>query len=352
MWLWWFNISFNAYTVWLTFLSLVTTVGFALLGYFINEFFDKASDAKAGKINKLAFVSGSTQCGIFIGSLLLTFLPWVWLPSTLFSWCLITTQVGFFLMYSLPFPRFKEHTYLSLIIDASYAYVVPLLLSFYTFSLIAEQPGFPLWFYLFSAAVFFIGIRNIIIHQVNDVFKDAQTGMRTLPMVLGVSGTKKIVQIIWLYESFLWLIFCLLLFFTSYIFFIYIIAYCIVSILFIANFFFNQRDLYKQVLIINHGYMYLYPIFMLFLLANLNLQWWILIPFHLIFLVPHQYPLKAYHIAAQCMHQLHRVVVVHIRGIASKLVNYPIYHAFKMAGIDLIKENKTAADVLFKRKRK
>ena len=82
LWLWGFGLPFTIEIIWLTFLSLVTTVGFASLGYFINEFFDKESDARAGKINKLAHLSPGIQIFIFSLVLALTLLPWIWLPST------------------------------------------------------------------------------------------------------------------------------------------------------------------------------------------------------------------------------------------------------------------------------
>ncbi|MBL7777701.1 MAG: UbiA family prenyltransferase [Chitinophagales bacterium] len=353
----WFQIPFTSQTVWLTFLSLVTTVGFSSLGYFINEYFDKASDAKAGKLNKLAYMPSSAQFGIFIGSLLLTFFPWIWLPSTFFSWCLITTQVSLFLMYSLPFSRFKEHTYLSLIIDASYAYVVPLWLSFYTFSLIAGQPGSPLWFHLFSAAVFFVGIRNIVVHQIKDVFRDARLGLNFLPLRLGVNATRVALHTLLVYECFF-----MFLFMVAFVYekppFIILFFFCAVGFMLQVNsIFVAKSENWREGFFANRIYQYAFPLGALTLLSTTDLKWLIIVvPLHLLLLFPPSYVSAASDFTCYVFHKLKsalvHVVVTYFRHLLSMAINYPIYLFFKLIGIDLIKENKTAADVLFGRKKK
>ncbi len=352
MWLWWFQISVSATTLWLTFLSLVTTIGFASLGYFINEFFDKESDAKAGKINKLAYLPATYQAGVFLVAVTLTFLPWIWLPTTALSWMLIALQLALFLIYSLPVPRLKEHTYLSLVIDSGYAYVVPLLLSFYTFSLIAGLPGFPIWFYLFMSAVFFIGIRNIIIHQVRDVFKDAQSGMRTLPMILGVEKTKKMVVVVLLYEALLWLLAGVLLIQLHAVFLLFVSLHTLVALWALRKSPLHLYDPQTDELFINWSYLYLFPVMMILLAGMYHPLWLMLLPFHLALLFPYYLFEKAALRTKRAYYGIITFIAIDVRRAGSVLVNYPIYYVFRIVGIDLIKEKKSAAEVLFGKKKK
>ena len=53
LWLILFDIPFSISSVLLLILSLITSFGFAALGYFINEFFDKKDDENYNKVNKL-----------------------------------------------------------------------------------------------------------------------------------------------------------------------------------------------------------------------------------------------------------------------------------------------------------
>ena len=92
-------------------LSICTSFGFAALGYFINEFFDKKHDAQAGKINKLAILTWPKQLFLFLLILVLCFAPWLVLPTSRFSIILITIEILCFLLYSLPFIRLKNTYY-------------------------------------------------------------------------------------------------------------------------------------------------------------------------------------------------------------------------------------------------
>jgi len=352
MWLWWFKLPFSTHTILLTLLSLITTVGFASLGYFINEFFDKASDAKAGKLNKLTFLSPQLQAAVFLSAVVLTFIPWVWLPSTALSWLLIGMQILLFLVYSLPFPRLKESTYLSIVIDSLYAYLVPLVLSFYTFSLIAGVTGIPAWFYLFGASVFFIGLRNIIIHQVNDVMKDKQSGIMTLPLVSGVQSTKKILLAILLYEAFFGLLSIVALMKFNLVVLVYGFICFSIALRAIRIAMKSDFDPQRDDLFINWSYLYFFPLFTLVAAGVGNPFWLLLLPLHLTFLFPHYLIDKAILHLRRNYYKVVVFVSVEVRDALSKMVNYPLYYAFKLFGIDLKKENKSAADVLLGKRKK
>jgi 4-hydroxybenzoate polyprenyltransferase len=135
LWLLLFKIEFSLGALSLLLLSLITSFGFASLGYFINEYFDQEDDTKAGKVNKLKVVGKSNQIILLVIIVLATFTPWLVLPFNKISGALVTAQITLFLLYaSTPF-RLKKNSYLSGIIDALYAYIVPLVLSHYTYYL-------------------------------------------------------------------------------------------------------------------------------------------------------------------------------------------------------------------------
>jgi 4-hydroxybenzoate polyprenyltransferase len=54
LWLVWFRTPFSIEAMTLIALSLITAIGFAALGYLINEYFDQEDDARAGKLNRMA----------------------------------------------------------------------------------------------------------------------------------------------------------------------------------------------------------------------------------------------------------------------------------------------------------
>ena len=352
LWLFYFQIKYSTEAIILFVLSLVTSCGFASLGYFINEFFDKKSDAKAGKINRLALLPGIYQFLLFSATLSITILPWLVLPFDKFSICLISLEFFLFLIYSLPYPRFKEIALLSNLIDALYAYVVPLILAFHTYSLFAGGK-FDSFILLFSITAFVIGFRNILIHQVNDVFKDKKSGIKTLPAFLGVYNTNLLIKLLIFFEFVLVNAFSIDIFFKTPLFLIWIIFF---NLYFLIKLYRNRHGLSSIYISIqqtrhftDHIYQIFFPLITLGLLLYLDYRWLLLLPLHLFFLVPKSlfeniknYLLKMLSYAIGLSSRLKNIFF----RILSTIVNYPIYYLFLLFGVDLKKENKSALEYL------
>ncbi len=352
LWLVWFNFKFSPSHLIVIGLSLLTTIGFAALGYFINEFFDKKSDAKAGKINRLAMIPFWSQSLILIAILLITFLPWNWLPRNQVSYCLILLQISLFLAYSLPFPRLKESVYFSIVIDALYAYPVPLLLSFHTFSLLSGTETYPNWFSLFMLASFFIGVRNIITHQIQDLFRDSASGLRTFPMVIGVNRTITIQTIVFAYEVFL--ISLSILVFSLHFWLVLVALF--VYWFYAWHIFVNQKsfkspgDMYVG---INKSYSLVFPIVVLIFLS---VRWpigWMVLLIHGGILVPINFWRNVLNIIVPILVRfrivIHQFLVNELKHFLSLCINYPIYFLFKIGGVDLKKEGVSAFEYLRKK---
>lgn len=345
LWLWWFKIELSFSSFLLFILSFITTFGFAALGYFINEFFDKEVDAKAGKINKLAFLPPLYQALLFIGCVAATFLPWLWLPLNQTSVLLFACEIFLFLIYSLPFPRLKETPLISGFIDSGYAYVVPLLLSFYTYSLFAHSENVQM-IYVLAAAVFMIGFRNITIHHVNDIFKDKLSSTITLPQVIGVNATNRLVLVLLLQEIFLVLVWSLILALQQPLFWLWVIVYLgslAVSCYLIApKFRFSFLSIEPARHLTDPIYQYVFPGVTLLLAITTDYKWLLLVPFHAAFMLTEAMQKIAwdtiYHKSRALKYVGIRTVVVPIKIMG----NYAIYYSFLAVGANLRKENMSA----------
>lgn len=173
-------------------LFLLSAVGFAATGYLINEFFDRPTDRHAGKPNRLAAVRPTHAALLGLVSLTLALVPWLWLPSNLLTWGLMAGELMLFILYAAPGLRWKDTPVLSNLTDAAYAYLIPMLLTFHTVHLTAGKP-LPVSIAPYALAMSVVGLRNITVHQVNDLHVDSRTHLRSLPMLLGNRATSRLI---------------------------------------------------------------------------------------------------------------------------------------------------------------
>lgn len=352
-WLWWFEIEFTADAILLFLLSFITTIGFAALGYFINEFFDKQVDAKARKVNMLAVLPALYQAALLLGCILFAFLPWIWLPKDKITYSLITVEVLFFLLYSLPFPRLKNISFLSGFIDSGYAYVIPLMLSFYTYSLFANT-NVPSMIYLLMAIVFLIGFRNITIHHVNDIFKDIRSGTQTLPQTIGVQKTNILIIILLVLEICVMLIWSVGIAWSKPLFVTWILSFIAFLLLRVKFLFHSFKFEYFSIEPARHltdpGYQYVFPAVCLGLAITVDIKWMVIVPFHFALLLTKPMQVIAWETVYWKTIQLKyagiRAFTTVVVIPCSLVVNYTIFFIFLMAGTDLRKEKKSALMVL------
>lgn len=356
LWVWWFQIPFNLSGVLLLLLSLLTTAGFASLGYLTNELFDIESDLKAGKRNRLAGLPASYVALAFVLSLLVTFLPWLHLPANRTSWVLISAEILAFLLYSLPFPRLKKVPVCSNVLDAAYAYTLPLLLSFHTFHLASPStPLAPLWvFALFAVVVTISGLRNIVIHQIDDVFRDKISGIYTLPMMLGTGLTTRLLLVLLIGETALHLIWAIALGAYHTVFVVWALLY-VSSLIFTASRYtekatLNYFSIHKARHLTDNTNQIVFPLFTLTLLVLANSYWAVIIPVHIFLLMPPLIlvPVTIFIRDSMTYTRYHvphyfRLMVIYPLSL---VVNYSIYFIFRLVGVNLKKQKKSALDVL------
>jgi 4-hydroxybenzoate polyprenyltransferase len=344
LWIWHFGLPWEGRTLLLVLLSLVTAAGFAALGYFINEFFDQRHDALAGKPNRITPLSTGQRLMVLSATVTAAFAPWLWLPADGVSWVLIASQVGLFLVYSLPFPRLKAVPIASNLVDTGYAYLVPLLLSFRTYMLFAEGE-IPRWLWPLMVVVALIGLRNILIHQVNDLFNDRRAGMRTLPQVIGPKGTTIALIALIGAEVVAFLLFGKLLAAEE----VWMSALPVLVTVFYVVRVVKLRDRVALRFIpleeVRHltdpFYQLIFPVILLVALTMADVRWLMLLPFHAALLTPAHVFTRVFAGSREAWWWADRQRPV-VRAAVSASVNYPIYWFFRLFGVDLVREGKSA----------
>ena len=350
LWLILFNIPLSASSLLLLVMSLITSFGFAALGYFINEFFDKEDDTKAGKINKLMLLSGPKQLVIFCAILAFTFAPWLILPFNSNSITLIGVQVGLFLVYAMPPLRFKKVPYLSVITDALYAYTVPFILSYYTYFLYAGANTINILFVIsYGTLLFVAGFRNIIIHYINYIFKDKKSEITTLPRMLGVKATNNLLKFLLCAEA-------LVSFFVIYLVglqeaWLWLLCIAVLYLLYKA---YRQAQALHDDIIVNRPirhvpdlyYQVYAPAIILLVLVIKNPIWLLIAPIHIALFVP----LFRLHPIISWFQRINfRLYYIWIRKLTSCVVNYTIFFLFLLIGVNL-KNRQTSAWGYLKKK--
>jgi 4-hydroxybenzoate polyprenyltransferase len=351
LWLILFKISFDFKILLILFLSLTTSFGFAAMGYFINEFFDKKDDMIAGKINKLQLLNFNKQIILFASILLITFIPWVYIPNNGISIALILLQIVFFIIYAAPPFRLKNNCYFSGFIDSMYAYTIPLLLSYYTFFLVSGNSSFSWDIILtYSLLLFITGYRNITIHYINDIFKDKRVGLITLPRHIGIKRTDILLKICLILEAILLFIFILLIGHKQNITYLLIFPFG-----YIVYKGLNQYFTLKNKIIITDSirhlpdnfFQYFFPISILVLLIFYNSFWIVFLPIHLFLFVPffRYQPIISLWNRIHFKHYYYYIYhhyIQYVRMVLSWILNYSIYFLFLIIGVDLKKRNISA----------
>lgn len=344
LWIRHFYLPFDGPTLMMLGLSLMTTVGFASLGYFINEYFDRPHDGRAGKANRLAHVPQVLRMTMLVFILLFTFVPWVWLPHDGVTWVLIGAEVALFLLYSMPFPRLKAVPVLSNLVDMGYAYLLPLLLSFHTYALYIGA-GHPIWIFPLMLAVAAIGFRNIVIHQVNDLFNDRRAGLVTLPRIIGPLNTTRLLAGLLAVEMLAFLTFGVMLADGSLRMLVVTVLYIVLLIVRLVQLHQHMGLRFLPLSPVRHltdpYYQIAFPALLLLLLVFRDWRWVMLVPLHALIFIPRDvYALIAAQVReAWWWADRQRPIV---RAAISASVNYPIYWFFRLLGVDLVREGKSA----------
>lgn len=316
--------------------SLFTSFGFASFGYLLNEWADIADDAKAGKQNKLAYLSLLQRIGLLFLTLTLLALPWLFLPKDSKSFILILLEISLFVVYSLPPIRVKNWLLIPNVIDALYAYVVPIYLAYHTFALhygelLGAEQRLLLFFLLFV-----LGFRNILIHQINDLHFDRRSNKRTLPDFLGLQTSNQVLVALLFIEGAVLLYLLVKVLFLGIWPFLLLLILCWIWLSRRNSIFkkpiVNQKIVYHPIRhLYDPLYQLLFPLLLLILLLQASLYWIPLLLLHLMLFVPFSF--------VQHLFNKSRIYL-------SIIVNYGIWLFFLIIGVDLKKRKQSALGFL------
>ena len=175
-------------------LFLLSSFGFGVLGYVVNDIADRKENHLQGRVNFMSAVSSIQQYLILFIALLIAVLPWNFIYFDRYVAALLLTQIIAYFTYSFPPFRFKERSFLGLIIDALYAHTIPAILVAYSFFRIYSTQVQFSNFQLILLFLFFTftGLRNILIHQIRDFDVDLIAGTKTFATNYGIRKSTQI----------------------------------------------------------------------------------------------------------------------------------------------------------------
>jgi 4-hydroxybenzoate polyprenyltransferase len=169
----------------LFFISLISISAF---GYLLNDLCDVEGDTKSGKPNGLVGFVLLTRIVIVIVPLAVGVTAWIemnrypdlYLPLKYLANLLFCAQIAALLFYSVKPLRLKERAELGVIVDAFYGHLNPVLITIcvFGFSGILHLWG-ALLITLLVLVCFIKGVRNILLHQIEDRKKDLEAGLNT-----------------------------------------------------------------------------------------------------------------------------------------------------------------------------
>lgn len=177
--------------------ALCTIAGIAGIGYLSNDLADRDEDRRAGIANATQDLSTRrlTVLMAIFGACAL--LPWIlFAPVNWICIGLLALEFLLFIAYAVPPFRLKERGLLGPITDALYAHANPALLCGYTMYL-ATGRSYPRarWFLGFLCVwQFFLGLRNILQHQITDAAKDRAAGTATWVLSRGEAAAARLLS--------------------------------------------------------------------------------------------------------------------------------------------------------------
>lgn len=275
----------ECYTPLVTFLSsILIVIGVAGIGYLTNDLGDIEKDKLISKPNATAQLNKGSIVLIFVLFLTLAILPWLYLPFNYKSAGLFCLEFLLFFIYAFKPFRFKEKGLLGIVTDALYAHAVPSLLAAYTYFMVVKTPKNSFWWFILCLCSwqFFLGLRNILLHQIGDYNNDLESKTKTFVTEKGVTAAQKLCKYFFFAEIVLFTSIIVFLSKFNIFFFAGPIIYWIVMA-------FRKRKTIKKIstkeimyLFFDDLYLDWLPLFALVLLINGELSYWVIFILHIL----------------------------------------------------------------------
>ena len=316
----------------LYFTFLFASAFLAFLGYLINDFFDIKKDLLANKSNFFENINKTSTYLIVLIVLFITLVLWFFVPIlSKYKFLIICFELLLLLVYSMPFFRLKEKDWFGVVADSLYAHILPWLM------IALISPIFQVKYFIVILVFwqFFIGLRNILTHQINDYNFDLQVN-NTLATKKSIKTIEKYISLVAFFEIISFSFFLYYLTFKIENEFIYpIIASLFIAVIYEIRLFANTRKNTLYFGFLNNIYEYLLPLSFCIFMA-IKLQNYYLIFFHIV-LFP-----KFYFYLAEIFSLKKNPDFSKIKLTG----NYIIYYLFLIFGVNLKKEKKSALEYL------
>lgn len=222
--------------------SILLSIGVAGMGYVFNDWNDYKDDVKNKKRNLFVDFSKMNSVFLVVLFLVLSVFPWFILPFDKTSFVLIGLEFFLFLVYAFPPFRLKEKGIVGVVADALYAQVVPCLLATYTFSKITSDVEFSFFFIIIYVIwLLFMGIRNILNHQLDDYANDKNSKTNTFVIQNGIEKSSSLIYRFLIPIEFL--LFIGLLYSLPFNFPIFLLVYLLYMLIYILVFYFKQSTI-------------------------------------------------------------------------------------------------------------
>lgn len=160
----------------------VSLISISTFGYLLNDFFDVEADKVAGKKNALAEFSIYIRLLFVILALGMGIVAWFFItPFRPGATALLALQIIALAAYSAPPLRLKEKNMAGILTDAFYGHINPVFIAITAYWVGYSQSnmaGLSLLALLFLCTTL-KGIRNILLHQLDDRRKDRLSDIKT-----------------------------------------------------------------------------------------------------------------------------------------------------------------------------
>lgn len=175
----------------LAMLAFITAfIGVAGFGHVVNDLGDLEIDRAAGKLNTMQGRKPIHIAVMTVVLLAMAWLPWLILPANSWNLSFIGVQLLLLTLYAAPPLRLKARPVSGVLTDALYAFTVPMLITWTTWSYLGGPPKpQPLLLAALIQWSLCVGVKGILVHQDVDAETDAASGLSTFVTRYGHART-------------------------------------------------------------------------------------------------------------------------------------------------------------------
>lgn len=166
---------------------LISAVSVAAAAHVVNDLSDLTSDRLAGKESRTARTSVGARSALLALCAAGAVAPWLVVPIAPAAAAILVGLVVLSAVYSLPPIRLKGRAGAGVAADALVAHTLPTAFAFVQVGAAGNRGAW--WWVAFGAALAWstaFGVRNIVVHQIQDRHGDAAAGVGTFVVVRGV----------------------------------------------------------------------------------------------------------------------------------------------------------------------